>query len=64
MANGLGINDCLDNIQPKNFDAWVILVNEHSFRDRVCLGLCLGLRQIDWKVPPLDWNLITQGQFP
>ena len=48
MANVLEINDCLDNIQPKRFDAWVILVNEHSSRDRVCLGLCLGLKLIDW----------------
>jgi len=48
MANRLDFNDCFDNIQPKRFDAWVILVNEHSSRDRVCLGLCLSLRLIDW----------------
>ena len=44
MANRLDFNDCFDDIQPKRFDAWVILVNEHSSRDRVCLGWCLGLR--------------------
>ena len=48
MASRLEINDYLYNIQPKRFDAWVILVNEHPSRDRVCLGVCLSLRLIDW----------------
>ena len=38
MTSRLEINDYLDNIQPKRFDAWSILVNEHSSRDRVCLA--------------------------